>query len=159
MDASRATKESEDTTALWKSQRPAIVVVTTLALGLRKLRAEVRRRVDAWKTLAGSSVPLIHGSQFPSTDLFSPLQSDDHLTTRRRCSFSASFANWAASSGATFMSALRRAIPPKDFAITRIRAAVPFARTVSSAKIEEVLVSFGVPFLTAFGYSYGGLLP
>ena len=73
LDASRVTKESEDTTALWKSQRPAIVVVTTLALGLRKLCAEVRRRVDAWKTLAGSSTPLIHGSQLPSTDLFSPL--------------------------------------------------------------------------------------
>ena len=136
LDASLVTKESEEVAALWKSQRPAIVVVTTLALGLRKLRAEVRRRVDAWKTLAGSSAPLIHGSQSPSSDFFSPLQSDDHLSTRRRCSFSASFANWAASSGATFMNALRGAIPPRDFALTRIRAAVPFARTVSSAKIE-----------------------
>ena len=159
LDASLVTKESEDTTALWKSQRPAIVVVTTLALGLRKLRAEVRRRVDAWKTLAGSSAPIIHGSQSPSSDFFSPLQSDDRLSTRRRCFFSASFANWAASSGATFMSALRGAIPPRDSAITRIRAAVPFARTVSSAKIEEVLVGLGVPFPTAFGYSWGACYP
>ena len=48
-------KEQEALASLWKKQKPTILVVTTLALGLRKLRAEVRRRVGAWKILASAS--------------------------------------------------------------------------------------------------------
>ena len=47
LDAHRLSREVEDRMARWRSQRTAIMVVTTLALGLRRLRAEVRRRVDA----------------------------------------------------------------------------------------------------------------
>ena len=49
LDPGRLCKEDEDRKVLWQKQRPVIMVVTALALGLRKLRAEVRRRVDAWK--------------------------------------------------------------------------------------------------------------
>ena len=60
LDVQRLAKEVEDTTALRRFQRPAIMVVTTLALGSRKLRAEVRRRVNGWKILAGSVASLLH---------------------------------------------------------------------------------------------------
>ena len=155
LDARGIANEAEGTAALWRSQRPAIMVVTTLALGLRKLRAEVRRRVEAWKTLAGSAAPFLHSSQAPSNELVAVSQPEDHLSPRLRCSFNVSFANWATSSGMLFISTLRGAIPPRDAAITRLRSAAPFARFVSKAKIEEALTNFGVPYTTSFGYSWG----
>ena len=51
----RLSMEDEDRITMWQKQRPVIMVVTALALGLRRLRAEVRRRVDAWKILASSA--------------------------------------------------------------------------------------------------------
>ena len=63
MDIRLATKEAEERKALWRSQKPACAVVTALALGLRRLRAEVRRRVDAWKTLPASAASIL-----PATD-------------------------------------------------------------------------------------------
>ena len=158
-DVQRLAKEVEDTPALWGFQRPAIMVVTTLALGLRKLRAEVRRRVNAWKILAGSAASLLHISHLPPIELDASSQSEDHLTPRRRCSFNVSFANWATSSGSSFIRTLRWAIPPRDTAITRIRYAAPCARYVSGAKIEEALTSFDVPFLTSYGHSWGPSYP
>ena len=95
LDARCIANEVEGTAALWRFQRPAMTVVTTLALGLRKLRAEVRRRVEAWKTLAGSAAPLLHSSQSPSTDLVALSPPEDHLSPRRRCSFNVSFADCA----------------------------------------------------------------
>ena len=135
------------------------MVVTTLALGLRKLRAEVRRRVNAWKILAGSAASLLRTSQLPPIELDAPSQSEDQLTPRRRNSFNLSFANWATSSGSSFIRTLRWAIPPRDIAITRIRYAAPCARYVSGAKIEEALNSFGVPFTTSYGFSWGPSYP
>ena len=43
LDINLASKEAEDRSALWRAQKPAIAVATALALGLRRLRAEVRR--------------------------------------------------------------------------------------------------------------------
>ena len=47
VDVRRLSMEDEDRVTMWQKQRPVITVVTALALGLRRLRAEVRRRVDA----------------------------------------------------------------------------------------------------------------
>ena len=52
LDIHRLSQEAEDRIALWLAQRRAIMVVTPFALRLRRLRAEVRRRVGAWKILA-----------------------------------------------------------------------------------------------------------
>ena len=100
LDVQRLAKEVEDTTALWRFQRPAIMVVTT-----------VRRHVNAWNILAGSAASFLHPSQLPPIELDSSSHSDDQLTPRRRCSFNVSFANWATSSGSTFIRTLRWAIP------------------------------------------------
>ena len=56
VDVRRLSMEDEDRVTMLQKQRPVIMVVTALALGLRRLREEVRRRVDAWKILASSSV-------------------------------------------------------------------------------------------------------
>ena len=77
LDMRRLCKEDEDRIAIWQKQRPVIMVVTALALGLRRLRAEVRRRVDAWKILASSVGATAH-----------PLNSSAYCrrsTTDKRC--------------------------------------------------------------------------
>ena len=51
-------QDTERRAKLWKSQKPTTMVVTILALGLRKLRAELRRRTDAWKIMATIEYPL-----------------------------------------------------------------------------------------------------
>ena len=51
----QAAQDADRRGALWRSQLPAIMVTTTLVLGVRRLRAQLRRRVDAWKALAITS--------------------------------------------------------------------------------------------------------
>ena len=51
LESDDATRETEKRTNKWKKQLPVITIVVTLALGLRKMRAELRRRVNAWKEL------------------------------------------------------------------------------------------------------------
>ena len=62
VDVRRLSMEDEDRITMWQKQRPVIMVVTARALGLRRLRAEVRRRVDAWKILASSVASAPHPS-------------------------------------------------------------------------------------------------
>ena len=115
IDIRLAAKEAEERKALWRSQKPTFAVVTALALGLRRLRAEVRRRVDAWKTLAASAASIL-----PATDAITvtpfPLQSQrsEFHAPRRRNSFHTSFNGWATSTGASFIRFLRWAIPPME---------------------------------------------
>ena len=52
IETENAARETERSTNKWKQQQPVITVVTTLALGLRKMRAELRRRLEACKELA-----------------------------------------------------------------------------------------------------------
>ena len=46
-----AASEMEKRTNKWKQQEPVIKIVSTLALGMRKMRPELRRRVYAWNEL------------------------------------------------------------------------------------------------------------
>ena len=159
LDMHRLSKEAEDRLALWRAQRLAIMVVTALALGLRRLRAEVRRRVDAWKILAASA------ASAPQTPLFLPTppvpqsQLEDHQTPRRRCSFHPAFREWATSSGVSFIRTLRWSIPPLDTVIERTRTTARCATHASAAKITEALINLGVPFATAYGPSWGPGFP
>ena len=65
--------ESERRARLWKAQKPTTMVVTILALGLRKLRAELRQRIDAWKIIAAL--------EYPSAIVAAPSTYDDVLLT------------------------------------------------------------------------------
>ena len=49
-----ARREMEKRMAKRKQQQSVITIVMTLVLGIRKMRAELRRRVDAWKELVTS---------------------------------------------------------------------------------------------------------
>ena len=103
LDAPRLSKEAEDRIALWRKQRLAIMVVTALALGLRRLQAEVRRRVDAWKILAASAASVPQATHLQSTGLdVQPLR-EVSPTPCGRNSFSPAFATWATSTGASFI--------------------------------------------------------
>ena len=54
-DPAQTTQDADRRSTLWRLQQPAIMVFTTLVLGLRWLRAELRRRVKAWKAVATAS--------------------------------------------------------------------------------------------------------
>jgi hypothetical protein len=78
LDINLASKDAEDRSALWRAQKPPIAVATALALGLRRLRAEVRRRVDAWKVLAASAASMRHSPHAsPATPSPFQLQRED----------------------------------------------------------------------------------
>ena len=49
--------ESDRRAKLWMAQKPTTMVVTILAFGLRKFRAELRQRIDAWKIIAALGYP------------------------------------------------------------------------------------------------------
>ena len=51
----QAAPEAETRATARRSQQPAITVITTLVLGLKWIRAQIRGRVDAWKSLAATS--------------------------------------------------------------------------------------------------------
>ena len=135
LDINLAAKEAEHRSALWRSQKPTIAVITALALGLRRLRAEVRRRVDAWKIMAASAA-----SMSPTTDVFPVTQSpsqphrDDPHTPCRRSSFHTAFNRWAKSTGAAFIRSLRWVIPSVESAIERTRYIAPGALNIPEPK-------------------------
>ena len=155
MDMGLAAKEAEEREVLWRSQKPAFAVVTALALGLRRLRAEVRRRVDAWKTIAASAASIP-----PTTDALtvapSPHQSqrDEPHTPRRRNSFHTSFNRWATSTGVPFIRSLGRAITLMETTIERTRSTILCALHISGAKLTDALLNLGVPFATSYGPSW-----
>ena len=106
LDAPRMAKEAEARIALWRKQRPAVMVVTALALGLRRLRAEVRRRVDAWKISAASAASAPQAIHLPSTGPDAQPLREKSPTPCRRNSFFSAFATWATSTGASFIRTL-----------------------------------------------------
>ena len=66
-------QESERRARLWKAQKHTTMVVTILALGLRKFRAELRQRIDAWK--------IISIMKYPSAIVAAPSTYDAALLT------------------------------------------------------------------------------
>ena len=51
LETDDATSETQKGTNKLKKQLPLITIAMTLALGLRKMRPELRRRANAWKEL------------------------------------------------------------------------------------------------------------
>ena len=76
-----------------------ITIVTALALGLRRLRAEVRRRVDAWKILASSGSALAHPPMAPLIDRDALCIRSVSLASGRRISFHSAFTKCASTNG------------------------------------------------------------
>ena len=131
-DSSLIIMESERRTKLWKAQRPTTMVVTILALGLRKLRAELKQRVDAWKSIAALEYPPAIAI-IPSTVVASPFSQEG--STRPRAVFQSSFSVWCNGTGTQFIRNLRWAIPSPEIAVSRFKAAAQFAFRISDAKI------------------------
>ena len=52
LESDEAAREICKRSSNWKKRHPVMAVIITLPLGLRKLRAEFRRRVEAWKHLS-----------------------------------------------------------------------------------------------------------
>ena len=130
------------------------MVVTTLALGLRKLRAEVRRRVGAWKILASTSDPNEPLGSQPT------ISQPSHTTNRalsppRRSSFQSSFLQWFNAGGSHYIRSLRWAVPTVETAASRMRSATNFSARASQAKIAGALTPVGVPFNSPDGPSWG----
>ena len=117
LDLRRLCKEDEDRVAMWQKQRPVIMVVTALALGLRRLRADVRRRFDAWKILACSGGASAQSPMSPPTAREVLFIRDVSPTPGRRISFHSAFTRWATTNGEQFIRSLRWAIPFRDSAI------------------------------------------
>ena len=59
LDVRRLSKEDEDRVVMWQRQKHVIMVVTVFALRFRRLRAEVRRRVERVEDLGFFSVGAI----------------------------------------------------------------------------------------------------
>ena len=151
-DSSLITMESERRSKLWKAQRPTTMVVTILALGLRKLRADLRQRVDAWKNIAVL--------EYPSVITILPTTVDDPLSpqegsTHPRVVFQSSLSAWCNGSGSQFIRNLRWAMPSRDIAVLRFKAAAQFAFRVSDTKIISSLSDMGVPYVTDEGITWG----
>ena len=155
VDVRRLSMEDEDRITMWQKQRPVIMVVTALALGLRRLRAEVRRRVDAWKILASSAASALQPSISSPNDREVQLIREVSPTPCRRNSFPSVFTKWATSIGESFIRTLRWALPYRDAAIERTRHATRCAAFASNVKIADALTCLGVPFNTSHGPTWG----
>ena len=124
------------------------MVVTILALGLRKLRAELRQRIDAWKIIAAL--------EYPSAIVAAPSTYDDALLTheepiRLRVVFQSLFSQWCNGIGTQYIRNLRWAIPSPETAVSRFKAVAQFAVKVSDVRIITSLSGIGVPYDTHEG--------
>ena len=79
------------------------MVVTILALGLRKLRAELRQRIDAWKIIATIEYPSSLVAA-PSTYDPAPLSHEEPI--RVRAAFQSSFDHWSNIIGTQYIRSL-----------------------------------------------------
>ena len=128
------------------------MVVTILALGLRKLRAEIRLRIDAWKTMAAIELP----PPPPVSPLTNSAIIPDHKEPLRvRNAFQTSFDLWLGTGGWQYIRSLRWAIPTAVTAAARFRATAQFSTRVTDARIITALSGIGVPFDTTEGITWG----
>ena len=118
------------------------MVVTILALGLRKLRAALKQRVEAWKNIAAL--------EYPPVAAIVPLPSQVQ-SSYPRVVFQSSLLAWCHGAGIQFIRNLRWALPSLDTALSRFKAAAQFAFRVADSKIISSLSDIGVPYVTEEG--------
>ena len=114
METDGANHEIERRTSKWKKQQPVMSVVMTLALGLRKRRSELRRRVEAWKELTSLEDYIVDETvdeYVVHTD--EPVQEVIATSTQIRTPFHARFKHWANNGGSEIIRKLRWTIPTK----------------------------------------------
>ena len=90
------------------------MVVTILALGLRKLRAELRRRTDAWKIIATIEYPSFLSTAPPTHNTALPIHEEP---LRVRTAFQSSFDHWYNTGGIQYIRSLRWGIPTVEAAV------------------------------------------
>ena len=128
------------------------MIVTILALGLRKLRASLKLRVDAWKNIASLEYP-----PDATVDFAVPAE---HLPPHARpafprVSFQSALSSWCQGSGVKFIHNLRWALPSRKDAVLRFKATAQFAFRATDSKIIASLANMGVPFVTDTGITWG----
>ena len=145
-------QETERRAMLWKSQKPTTMVVTILALGLRKLRAELRRRTDAWKIIATIEYPSFLSAAPPTHNTAFTIHEEPLCV---RTAFQSSFDHWYNTGGIQYIRSLRWAIPTVEAAVSRFRSAAPFSSRVPDSRIAISLSGVGVPFDSPDGITWG----
>ena len=112
-DTDRAGQDADKRATLWLAQQPSITITTTLVMGLRRMRAKLRRRIEAWKALATASAqPRPHDDDSATKSLEVPPQPSLPIPTTWRSSFESSFGRWAGTQGADTIRDLRWPIAP-----------------------------------------------
>ena len=120
----------------------------TLALGRRKMRAELRRRVNAWKEPKSlSDYAVMETIEEHVIQLDESVQEEVVTPIRIRKSFHTRFRQWPKSDGAEAISKLRWTIPTSQIALQSIKMANPFSNSANDTKILTALTSHGVPRL------------
>ena len=104
-----------------------MAVVITLALGLRKLRAELRRRVEAWENLSSLAGQVMDEAPADNGNRHDELsQTPAVLQTQNRNTFHAKFKHWANHNGAETIRKLRWTFPTNQIAIQTLQMSAPF---------------------------------
>ena len=77
-----------------------MAVIITLALGLWKLRAELRRRVEAWKHLSSLAYVDTNGTQTSNIDQYEETSTIPSVSqSQNRSTFHARFMQWVNNDG------------------------------------------------------------
>ena len=146
--------------SLWRAQQPQIDITNALVLGLRRMKPEFRRRVDAWKAFAIASshspTPADDSATVPPN---TPSQPDQLSSTAKRSSFEFSFRRWAMANGAGTAKNLRWIIAPSHVSKIRIKNFLNFVINCFDNEILEALTRHGVPQLTLVDPSCGAGRP
>ena len=123
-----------------------MTVIITLALGLRKLRAELRRPVEAWKDLTFLAHIDTDGTQVANIDQYEETSITPSASqSQSRSTFHVRFSRWACNNGKEIIRKLRWKIPTDQIAMHTIFSSVSFASNVKHSKILAALRYHGVP--------------
>ena len=116
-DPAEAAQDAQRREALRRSQLLAITVTTTLVLGLRRLKAELRKAIASASYRVPNPVPNPNVIPAPTT-----MTSELNCTTKERNYFNYSFRLWAATTGASTIRTLRWIMPSTQVLTTELRS-------------------------------------
>ena len=112
LESDEVAREIGKRSSKWKKQQPVMTVVIILAFGLRKLRAELRRRVEAWKHLSSLAYLDTNGTQTATIDQYEETSTIPCVSqSQNRSTFHFRFTRWANNNGKEIIRKLRWKIP------------------------------------------------
>ena len=90
-DTTQAVQYADERASLWRAQQPRIALTNALVLGLRRMKPEFRRRVDACKSLRLHYLISRHLTTLPHSAQNTPSQPDHPSLSAKRNCFKPSF--------------------------------------------------------------------